>query len=247
MSGRRRLEERAGFAPRPRMGRDYELRAVLTSCRCGVYDREMEDRRDLAAFVLAGGKSTRMGQDKAFLNYAGRSLLARALEIAHSVAPEVRIVGSREKFARDADVVEDIFSGRGPLAGIHAALRASQADLNLMIAVDMPLLSQEFLQYLTNVARHSDAIAIVPRAGGHWQPLCAIYRRNFADVAERELAAGRNKIDSLFGKTETLPIEEPELQRAGFFSSLFRNLNTPEELEELEKQISDLKSPPVRV
>ena len=90
---------------------------------------------DVAAFVLAGGKSTRMGSDKAFVMLEGRTLLTRALELARTVSDNVRIVGSAEKFAAFAPVVEDVFRECGPLGGIHAALRASSAELNLMLAV----------------------------------------------------------------------------------------------------------------
>ena len=86
---------------------------------------------DVAAFVLAGGKSTRMGADKAFVILDGRTMLARALELARTVSDNVHIVGSAEKFAAFAPVVEDVFRGCGPLGGIHAALRASPAELKV--------------------------------------------------------------------------------------------------------------------
>src|ERR1022692_1796718 len=114
-----------------------------------VYDRGMGDAsgRDVTAFILAGGKSTRMGADKAFVDYEGRTLLARALDLARSVTADVRIVGSREKFAPFAPVVEDVFRDCGPLGGIHAALRASLTELNLVLAVDTPFVSWAFAQY----------------------------------------------------------------------------------------------------
>ncbi len=187
---------------------------------------------EVTAFVLAGGKSTRMGTDKAFVDYGGRSLLARALEVARSVTSEVRIVGSREKFAPFAPVVEDIFRDCGPLGGIHAALRVSPTDLNLMLAVDTPFVSVEFLKYLIQQARTSpDATAVIPRSNGHWQPLCALYRRDFADAAERALLAGRNRIDLLYPEIQVRVIEDEELQREGFSADIFGNLNTPEQLE----------------
>ena len=71
----------------------------------------------------------------------------------------------------------------------------------------------------------------VPRAGSGLQPLCAAYRRGFAEVAESSLHEGKNKIDSLFAKVTTCMIEEGELVRAGFPVGMFRNVNTPEELE----------------
>ena len=186
----------------------------------------------LAAFILAGGKSTRMGTDKAFVDYEGRTLVERALDLARSVTSEVCIVGSREKFAPFAPVVEDIFQECGPLGGIHAALRASAAELNLMLAVDTPFVSRAFLQYLINQARGApEAVVVVPRVDGGWQPLCAVYRREFADAAENALRSGRNRIDRLFDGVRTRVIEQKELEGAGFSLAIFRNLNTPEELE----------------
>ncbi|MFZ0307895.1 MAG: molybdenum cofactor guanylyltransferase [Candidatus Sulfotelmatobacter sp.] len=199
-----------------------------------VYYRGMKDdlARDVAAFILAGGKSTRMGADKAFVDYDGRTLLEWALDLAHSVTSTVRIVGNREKFAPFAPVVEDIFQDCGPLGGIHAALRGSRTELNLMLAVDTPLVSRAFLQYLISQARGApEAVVVVPRVDRGWQPLCAIYRREFADAAENALRSGRNRIDRLFDGVRTRVIEQKELEGAGFSLAIFRNLNTPEELE----------------
>jgi molybdopterin-guanine dinucleotide biosynthesis protein A len=186
---------------------------------------------DVAAFVLAGGKSTRMGSDKAFVMLEGRTLLARALELARTVSDNVRIVGSAEKFAAFAPVVEDVFRECGPLGGIHAALRASSAELNLMLAVDVPFVPTALLRYLVERARSSDAIATVPRAGGGWQPLCAVYRREFGEGAEKALQGGRYKIDALFAGANVQAIGEEELGRTGFAAGMFCNLNTKEELE----------------
>lgn len=185
----------------------------------------------LAAFILAGGKSTRMGTDKAFMSLEGRTLLARALDLGRAVAFDVRIVGDASKFSAFAPVVEDVFRDRGPLGGIHAALRASSSELNVILAVDVPFVSQELLQYLVTRARSSSADVTVPRAGGGWQPLCAVYRREFADAAESALRAGHYKIDALFATVRVQPIGEEELTKAGFPPAMFRNLNTREELE----------------
>jgi molybdopterin-guanine dinucleotide biosynthesis protein A len=210
-----------------------------------VYHRPMAGSPDVTAFILAGGKSRRMGRDKAFVDFKGRPLLTRALEVARSVAQDVRIVGGgdrdTQKLESYAPVVEDIFPDRGPLGGIHSALRASRTELNLMLAVDMPFVSSRFLQYLIDEARIDEPLAaaqasvVVPRAGGRRQPLCAIYQRDFADAAEAALRAGRNRIDLLFEVVKTRVLEEEEMASAGFSSDLFRNLNTPQELEEEQR------------
>jgi molybdenum cofactor guanylyltransferase len=191
----------------------------------------MSDVDDVTAFVLAGGKSTRMGKDKAFLEFKGRILLARALELAAGAGQEVRIVGDPRKFAAFGRVVEDIYRERGPLAGIHAALKSSATELNLMLAVDLPFVQPDFLKYLISVARETKALVTVPRAGDGLQPLCAVYRREFAKVAEQSLAQGKNKIDALFAQVETRIVGPEEFSHAGFSGQMFRNLNTPEEFE----------------
>ena len=184
---------------------------------------------DVAGFVLAGGKSSRMGTDKAFLELDGRTLLSRMIKLVGGITPDVHIVGPRNKFEPLGPVIEDLYPARGPLGGIHAALSASGKDLNLILAVDLPLVEAAFLEYLVAKARGGDVLVTVARAGGGWQPLCAIYRRGFLDLANRALQEGRNKIDPLFRDIPLAVIEESDLKAAGFSATMFQNLNTPAE------------------
>jgi molybdenum cofactor guanylyltransferase len=187
---------------------------------------------DVTIWILAGGKSTRMGTDKAFVDFEGHTLLARALALAREVSADARIVGSKDKFASFASVVEDEFPNRGPLGGIHAALRASHTDLNLILAVDMPFVPRSLLEYLLQQARDApEAVVVAPGGNEGWQPLCAVYRKKFAIAAEAALRAGRNRIDLLFDAASTRVIENDELEKAGFSSDVFRNMNTPEQLQ----------------
>ena len=185
---------------------------------------------ELSGFVLAGGRSSRMGSDKAFLQFGGRTLLVRALDLLHALTPEVCIVGPAAKFAAHGPVVEDRHVGRGPLAGIHAALSASSTELNLILAVDLPFVTESLLRFIVEQARASDALVTVPRIAGGYQPLCSVYRRAFASVAQAALERGRNKIDALFVATTTRILGESELRRFAFSAVMFENLNTPEDL-----------------
>ncbi|HEY7390080.1 MAG TPA: molybdenum cofactor guanylyltransferase [Bryobacteraceae bacterium] len=187
---------------------------------------------DIAGFVLAGGQSSRMGVDKAFIQWQGSTLLQRSLDLLSGVAPRVAIVGPAQKFSAYGTVVEDQFLGRGPLAGIHAALRSPiAADFNLIVAVDIPLLSEAFLRFLLEQAVASRSAATVPRTSEGWQPLCAVYRREFAELADAALRLGRNKIDPLFADLELRVIQDNELRNFSFSPDLFRNINTPEDLQ----------------
>jgi molybdenum cofactor guanylyltransferase len=197
-------------------------------------------------FVLAGGKSSRMGAgtDKVFLEFDGQTLLDRALAVMSTVCDRVAIVGEPSKFTKYGSskygskksrsskyesVIADIFPGCGPLAGIHGALLHSSAELNLMLAVDMPFVSQELLAFLFAEAEKSAAIVTVPRSARGLQPLCAVYRSDFSTVAELALRAGKYKIDALFSSVSVRVIEEGELTAAGFSEQSFFNVNTPQD------------------
>jgi molybdopterin-guanine dinucleotide biosynthesis protein A len=180
-------------------------------------------------FVLAGGKSSRMGVDKAFLQFGGQALLDRALSVVAAVCERVMTVGDPIKFAKYEPVVTDIFPGCGPLAGIHTALAHSSAELNLMLAVDMPFVSTELLAFLFKIADEDDAIITVPRVGKGLQPLCAVYRPAFRATADQALRAGNYKIEAAFSGVSIRVVEESELTAAGFSQRNFFNVNTPQD------------------
>ena len=182
-----------------------------------------------------------MNRDKAFVEFGGQTLLDRALAVMGGVCDRVTIVGDPAKFTKYVSskygstkyesVVADIFPGCGPLAGIHAALVHSAAELNLMLAVDMPFVSKELLAFLFATAEDEDnhAIITVPRTSKGLQPLCAVYRRDFSTTAEQALRAGKYKIDAAFSSVAVRVIEEGELAAAGFSERNFFNVNTPQD------------------
>ncbi len=187
--------------------------------------------QDVTAFILAGGKSTRMGMDKALIEFDGETLLNRALLKARSVADRTCIVGAREKFEMYGPVIEDLYPECGPLGGIHAALQATATDLNLVLAVDMPFLPETALRYVVDQARGCDAVVTVPRIAGFYQTLCAVYRLEFAALTEEALRAGHNKIDPLYARTSLRVLEEDELAEVDIAPAMFENVNTPQDLE----------------
>jgi molybdopterin-guanine dinucleotide biosynthesis protein A len=216
-------------------------------------------QQGVAAFVLAGGKSLRIGQDKAFLPWEGQTLLERALQATEAVTSRTSIVGAKAKFEAYGSVVEDVFVDRGPLGAIHAALSATDREFNLVLAVDLPFATPALLTYLIGRAHETPCLATVPRLGGGWEPLCAVYRREFAKVAEPALKRGQNAIYPLLEvgplledgddpacaragvqkivvqKIGVREIGETELVAAGFGAWMFRNINTIRDLESCAK------------
>ena len=194
---------------------------------------------DISIFVLAGGRSSRMGSDKALLPVGGMNLLEITLGKAREVSPRTVIVGNRERYARYGEVTADIIPGCGPLSGIHAALSATDSELNLILSVDMPLMSSDFLCWFLQTAAVCSERAIVPEADGRTQPLCSVFRRSAQKEAESALRAGEYKVDRLFSILPTRIVGESEWRAAGFSPDIFRNVNTPEEYEALVHTVDE--------
>jgi molybdenum cofactor guanylyltransferase len=158
----------------------------------------MPDQEKFSAegFVLAGGRSTRMGQDKALLSADGRSLLDLALDKLRALplAGEPRIVAARSDLSAHAPVIADRRPGCGPLSGIEAALAASARPLNVFLPVDIPLLPPQFLLWMLQRAAITGALVTVPRINGLPQPLCAVYHRDLLDHLGASMLAGEHKV-----------------------------------------------------
>ncbi len=209
------------------------------------YDSEVQENEytphpvqpDVSAFILTGGKSERMGRDKALLRLpSGITLLEHAVGVASTVAGQVGIVGPRQRYSTYAwagEIVEDIFPDRGPLGGIHAALSASQTDWNVLLAVDLPQVSADLLRWMLKMAREGGKEITVASVEGGLHPLCGVYRKSFKGRTEQGLREGRNKVAANFDPASLRVLSEAEVCAAGFSPEMFINVNTPEEFYKL--------------
>jgi molybdenum cofactor guanylyltransferase len=180
-------------------------------------------------FLLAGGRSSRMGRDKALLELGGRTMVEIALEKLGSVCREVSLVGNNPELARfDVTVVPDAIAGCGPLGGIVAGLEASTSEWSLFLAVDVPFVPVEVLKMLLVAAEADGAMCVMAEAYGQRQPLVALYAKAALPTLRTALEAGRWKVTSAIqaaGPVRYLQFEQDDW---------FRNLNTPEEFAEAE-------------
>ena len=202
---------------------------------------------DAEGWVLAGGRSMRMGRDKAEVALAGRPLLEHMLSKLRALGLRARVAGLRAAVTNvAAEVLSDAHPECGPLSGMETALAKSEAALVLMLGVDLPLVETEFLAWMLRRASMTDAVATVPRLLGEPQPLCAVYRRELiADVRE-SLAAGDYKVMHAMDRAATRGLIEDrfDVERVaatGAWRSAmathwmathwqFMNCNTPEDL-----------------
>jgi molybdopterin-guanine dinucleotide biosynthesis protein A len=175
-----------------------------------------------AGFVLAGGKSSRMGRDKAALPLGGRTLLEHIADAVNEAAGSVTLIGPAYPGV-NIPAVPDLHPGLGPLGGIHTALMSSHAEWNLILACDLPRISAPFLTALMSAAEASGADCLIPAGpSGRLEPLCAAYRRGCRDAAGTALEHGVRKVTDGFAglRIETWSVPE---------SFWFQNVNTPEE------------------
>ena len=180
-----------------------------------------------------------MGADKALLSLGAENLLQRALRIVAAVCPEPIIVGDPNRYGAFGEVIDDLVPGCGPLGGIHAALNASGSDRNLILSVDMPSMTPEFLRWLVEESARSEALVTVPQPAGRSQPLCAVYRRGMLPVIDKAIAAGEYKVDRTFSLVPTRYLSDGEIRAAGFSRDIFANVNTPEEFGAIKRQIAE--------
>jgi molybdopterin-guanine dinucleotide biosynthesis protein A len=174
----------------------------------------------VTGFVLAGGRSTRMGRDKALLDWRGRTMLDHMSGLLRSVANPVHVVGRSQLPDRLPDL--------GPLSGIATALEATSTDPNIIVAVDLPYLTRDFMKYLKMRLENSSHPLLACRIGPDF-PLCLGIWRPMLTEIQRLLAAGQLSVRRMIESSSAEIISEDELIGEGFTVTMFRNINTPED------------------
>ena len=145
---------------------------------------------NFSAVILAGGKSSRMGRDKAWLEIGGQTLLARQIGMARALgALEVFLSGRTDAdySGFGCDVLHDKYVNAGPLAGIERALNAMRSPLLLVLAVDLPAMKPDLLLRL---AAGSSSLGAIPCVNGRLEPLAALYPKTARELAQDHLQRG---------------------------------------------------------
>jgi len=206
---------------------------------------------EVLGFVLAGGESSRMGQDKALLTFAGRPLIAHALAVLKDAGLQPAIAGARNALSSFAPVVEDppANAGKGPLSGICAALRSTSARLAVFVPIDLPFIPYSLIAYLVFHALVTGSPVTVSSINGRTQTFPAVIERSALDFLEGQLNSGvwgcfaayLHAAESLASRLSILPAE-PLVQSGQIVhpASLppaiwFLNLNSPRDLMHAER------------
>jgi molybdopterin-guanine dinucleotide biosynthesis protein A len=190
----------------------------------------------MSGIILAGGKSRRMGRDKAFLALGGQSLIEIVIERVRAVAVEVIVVTNTPlRYAHlSTRLVRDIYPGVGTLGGMHAGLTAARHDHALVVGCDMPFLNPSLLTYLASLAPHFDAV--VPQVDGLFEPLHAIYARSCLPLIEEQISTGQWQAFSFYPQAQVRYVDKGEIARFDPELLSLRNANTPEEWQRVERE-----------
>jgi len=189
---------------------------------------------ELLGVVLAGGRSRRMGRDKATLVVAGRTLARRAADLLGSVCAEVLVADRGRGVVPGLPSVPD-GPGAGPAAGLLGAARAAPGRPLLAFACDLPRVPPALLAALVELADRRGADLALPRSPRGPEPLAAVYGPKALAALEEQVAAGEHALVGLLGRDDlTVAFLEGEaLEALGHPADLFRNVNSPEDLRDL--------------
>jgi molybdenum cofactor guanylyltransferase len=168
----------------------------------------MSEGAAIAGFVLVGGKSRRMGRDKALLAYGSETLVESvALEVAKA-AGSVALLGDPVRYGHlGIPIVADILPGQGPMSGLHAALRSTSAEWVLLAACDLPNIEAAFLRVLIERATVTNARCVAAKSETGLEPLCAVYHRSTLSEVELAFEEGRLRMRDLATRLGAIEID----------------------------------------
>jgi molybdopterin-guanine dinucleotide biosynthesis protein A len=194
---------------------------------------QIADRRRVGGIILAGGASSRLGRDKAFIKAEGMTLIERVVQRLQSVVEEIVLVtDDTPRFSfLGLPMVNDTFAGVGTLGGLHAGLATLQAEYGVAVGCDMPFLNPDLLRYLISLRSGYDAV--MPMLGRYYEPLHAVYGKRCLVAIEETIEAGQRRIMHACSSAHVRYVEDTQMvpYDPGLLS--FFNVNEPQDLERM--------------
>jgi molybdenum cofactor guanylyltransferase len=186
--------------------------------------------KHITAFIIAGGKSTRFGQDKLFYKIDGVPLLERVVNILKNIFQDIIIIGNEtEKFSYlGLESHTDIIHGIGPIAGIYSALIISETERNFCVAADLPFLNPGLIEYMNSVSNSYEIT--VPVVNGYFEALHAIYSKKCIEHISSNLNKDIVQIVKFYEGHSLRKIEESEIKKFADPTHIFKNINSMEDL-----------------
>jgi molybdopterin-guanine dinucleotide biosynthesis protein A len=192
----------------------------------------------VTGIVLAGGKSSRMGRHKLFLEAGGVPLFERVYWVLNRIFTDIIVVANTPEWFQSYDVrvIPDVLPGRGALGGLYTGLKYASSDPSFCFAADMPFLNARLIRYM--IEKRDEGDVIIPRTSDGLQPLHAIYSRKCLKPMENLLSRGNLKIIDFFIEATVIYISEREILNYDPMLLSFLNVNTKEDLRRAENLLT---------
>jgi molybdopterin-guanine dinucleotide biosynthesis protein A len=186
----------------------------------------------MTGIILAGGRSSRMGQPKALLPFDGEPLILHIVRLLQQQFDELLVVAAPGQDVPQMPVrlVRDEVAYQGPVGGIYYGLKAAGDDVCFVTSCDSAFLNPALIAHLVSAIASYDVV--VPHWNGRFQPLHAVYRRSVLPILDRQLAMGELRPVSLFDRVRTRRVEEDEIRQYDPDGLSFFNMNTPEDYQD---------------
>ena len=177
-------------------------------------------------YILAGGKSSRMGTDKGLLLIEGKAMIEYVIEQMPPIFDKLVIVSNNPEYEKfGLKVIPDLIKDIGPAGGIYTALNHSDSQLNFMVSCDMPFVTQEAIAFIVKNADENQIVLLENQ--GKLEPLFGVYSKECEEKWLQLIQQGKFKLQDmvLHFKVKTIPVENNEI----FAASFFKNINTKED------------------
>ncbi len=189
-------------------------------------------KQDICGIILAGGKSSRMGYNKALLKYKNQSFIDTAINLIRPFCSEILISSNPDIHTpHDYPIIEDIYKDCGPAGGIFSSLKASSKKSNLIIPIDIPKVSTGLIEHLIDQADPKN-ISVIRLPNGFIEPLCGIYPKSALSIVESFINKGNYKIMSILQAVNIKTIDINE-SMSFYKKDMFINVNTPKDYKQI--------------
>lgn len=190
----------------------------------------MDTKYKTTGIILSGGKSIRMGENKAFIDIDGVPIIHRIHNLFKELFQEIIIVtNQKELFSNfESKIYSDLFPNKGALGGLYTGIFFSTFNFSFCVACDMPYIKKSLVQYLLNHIKDDDVI--VPQTKDGLQPLHAIYSKNCLGPIKKVIEQGKYKIIDIYDMVKVKIINEKDFISLDPLRESFINVNTPIEL-----------------
>jgi molybdenum cofactor guanylyltransferase len=188
------------------------------------------------AVILAGGKSSRMGSNKAFLKLKGKTFIEHQIDLLREIFNEITISANTPSEYKHLNIpiIKDIYPNKGPLGGIYSGLINSRSFHTFMLACDMPFVETDLINHLKSFITGHDVV--VPQSKKGLEPLHAFYSKNCIAPIKQELDNNNLRVISFFPKVNVKIVKLDSLASSNKFKNSIKNLNTTEEYKSAKKK-----------